>query len=262
MEAMVTWRVVSLTILAIGLRGQVARADDNSLRPFEQQLTAVLEWEILWKDSPNGFQIPPKGSARFALHWTSSSLSYCSRDVNVCVRYRIEPHRNWQGTARSKRDGSQSDEDALQAFDGMIVRKPDGKVAIGLPGGVTGSPTPSSGILWTTTIHLLRREEIIRKYRQMHPAEIEGLKAQILDPMTHGTAVKSITIACFASSDPMVYYYVDRFVKGSVIMAVFWDSELQKWVVASSLERSQGREKFEEMYRTIESVACSTISAE
>jgi hypothetical protein len=255
----VIWRAVLLAILAVGLHGQVARADDPTLRPLEQQLTAVLQWEILWNDSPTGFRIPPKGSARFALHWTSNSLSYCSRDVGVCARYRIEPHRNWEGTASGKPDGSQSDQDALVVFDGTNVRKPAGRLAIGGPGGLTGHPTPGSGTLWTTTINLGSREEIIRQYRQMHPAEIEGLKTQIRAPTTQGTETKSITIACFASSDPMVYYYVDRPVTGSVVMAVFWDREMQKWVVASSLEPSQNPEKFEEMHRIIESVACSTI---
>jgi hypothetical protein len=152
--------------------------------------------------------------------------------------------------------------DALQAFDGMNVRRPTAKLAMGGPGGLTGSLTPGAGIVWTTTINLARREEIIRQYRQMRPAEIEGLKEWIRSPTTQGTEVQSVTIACFAPSDPMVYYYVDGSASGPVVMAVFWDKEQQRWVVASSLERSQGSEKFEEMHRIIESVACSTVSVE
>jgi hypothetical protein len=249
-----------------------ARAEDKALGRFEQQLAAVLRWEILWSDSPAGFQVPRDGSARFALHWTprefsASSLSYCSRDVGVCARYTVLPQRNWMRDANAKRDSSESDIDAVAAFDGLKIREPAARtgspptITLGGPGGLTGTLTPNSGIAWTATISLGGREEIVRQYRQMRPPEIEGLKEWIRSPlMPRDAGIKSITIACFAPSDPVVYYSVDGPATKPVIMAVFWDRDLEEWRVATYLDRTQNSAVFERMHRTIESIACSTLS--
>jgi len=45
-----------------------------------------------------------------------------------------------------------------------------------------------------------------------------------------------------------------------LFMAVFWDKDQETWIVAGSLEQSQGPEKLEEMHRIVESVACSTTT--
>jgi hypothetical protein len=251
-------------VLAAGLGAEVVRADDtSSLRSLEQQLAAVLRWEILWNDSPAGFQIPTRGAVKFVLHWRSDSLSYCSRDVGVCARYKIEPQRNWAGVAHAKRDGKQSDQDALLAFDGDSTSDltSQSTLAVGR-GGLTGFPAPASGIVWTATIGVAGREEIVQQYRQMHPAEIEGLKAWIISSITQGAGLKSVTIACFTLNDPMVYYYIDRPTNESVVMAAYWNKERQAWVVASSLRRLQSPERFEQMHRVIESVACSNFAVE
>lgn len=250
-------------IIGVGFRGQLARADEVSR--FDRQLTAVMRWEILWNDSPNGFRVPPDGSASVAVYLASNSLSYCSHDLKVCARYRIEANRNWQRDAASKCEGNQSDEDAVRAFTGDSVqskRDSQRKPALGGIGGLTGSPAPGSGIRWTTTVKLGSRDEIVQQYKQVHPAEIESLTRWIRSSMNPSTGHASITMACFAPTDPMVYYYVDRAAKESVVMAAFWDREREEWLVASSLVRSQNPSAFEEMHRTIESVACATITSE
>jgi hypothetical protein len=260
-----TYRVLFTLILAAGL-GQSARADDVSLRPLEEQLAGVLRWEILWNDSPKGFQSPSGGSARVALYSTSDSLSYCSHDLGVCARYVINPQRNWEGAASGRCEGSQSDEDALLAFDGVPTRLPptgtQPRITPRGGGGFDGKLGDKPGILWTAAINLGSRGETVRQYSQMHPQEIDGLQKWIQASMTKDAGVKSITVACFAPTDPMVYYYVDRPEKGPILMDVFWNRERQQWVVASSLERPQGAEKLEEMHRIIESIACSKMSFE
>lgn len=257
-------KLIFTMVIATGLGPEVVRADDTtSLRSLEQQLAAVLRWEILWNDSPAGFQIPTGGSAKFVLHWRPDTLSYCSHEVGVCARYKIDSQRNWEGVANGKRDGTQSDQNALLAFDGDSIANMTSKSNLTLgPGGLTGSPAPASGIVWGATIGVPRREEIVQQYRQMHPAEIEGLKAWIVSSITQGAGVKSVTIACFAPSDPLVYYYIDRPTNESVVMAAYWNKERQGWVVASSLRRNQGSERFEQMHRVIESVACSNFAVE
>ena len=260
-----TRRLIFGAILTAVLQGQTARADDSRLQAIERTLAAVLQWEVLWNDSPKGFRLPNDGSITLAIQAASDSVSYCSHQAGVCVTYRTGDYRNWEGASSARCDDNRSDQDALLAFIGKEPVKPGGgrKTPLVLGrGGFSGSPESGSGITWTTTISLGSREEIVRQYRQMHPQEIEGLQSWIRTATTRDSGVKSITIACFAPSDPMVYYYVDRPAKGSVVMAVFWDRERQAWVVASSLERSQGPQRFDEMHRTIESVACSTLNFE
>lgn len=137
-------------------------------------------------------------------------------------RYRIDPNRNWERDAIGNCNGNQSDEEALAAFIGDSVRStaiavPQRKIALGGAGGLTGSPTPGSGIRWPTAVNLGTREEIVQQYKQMHPAEIENLTRWIRSSMNQTAGRTTITIACFAPTDPMVYYYVDRPAKESVV---------------------------------------------
>jgi len=245
-------------------RSRLARAvalclvDDPSLRATERTLEAVLQWEILWNDSPKGFRLPD-GSITLAMNVAPGFVSYCSHQAGVCVTYRTGDYRNWEGVSSARCDDNRSDQDALLAFIGKeTVKHP---LVLGR-GGLSGSPAPESGITWTTRVNLGTRTEIVKQYQQKHPQEIEGLQNWIRAATTRDSGVKSISIACFGPSDPMVYYYVDRPAKGSVVMAVFWDRERQSWVVASSLERSQGSQRLDEMHRTIESVVCSTLNFE
>jgi len=254
-------------LLAIGLRSPLVGSDEaNDRHALEQQLAAVIRWEVLWDDSPAGFH-PNDGKAGFALALSSNSLSYCSHDVGACARYRIDPNRNWGRNASTKCDGGQSDEQALLSFLGFGL--PQEKLGPGSrpgptlgPGGLTGHLTPGSPVFWTAAIGLGSRDEIVQQYRQIHPQAIDGLEEWIRASVTREAGIGSITVACFAPTDPMVYYYVDRPTKGSVEMAVYWNSERQQWAVASSLERSQGPQRFEETHRIIDSVPCATLRFE
>jgi hypothetical protein len=161
--------------------------------------------------------------------------------------------------------GTQSNQDALSAFNGESFQPPANagpRQRIGARGGFAGSPSADSGIRWTATVTIGSREEIVQQYKQMHPAELGSLTRWIRSSMSGSGAATSITIACFAPTDPMVYYYADRPTKESVVIAAYWDKERETWAVASSLVRSQGPQRFDEMRRTIESVACSTMRPE
>ena len=268
-------RVLLPAILATGLQGQTLPRTIPAVQANEQTLAAVLRWEILWNDSPKGFRVPADGTITLAIYAVPDSVSYCSHQAGVCVKYRADGYRNWQESASSKCDDTRSDEDALLTF----LAREDSQKVVGswqsqliLGQGLSGIPRPESGagvaepparsvgLRWTAKISLGSRAEIVRRYRQMHPAEIEGLKKWIGASDPQNTGVKSIAIACFAPTDPMVYYYIDRPAKGPVFMAVFWDRDRESWTVAASLEQSQGPEKLEEMHRIVQSVACSTIT--
>lgn len=256
-------RVLLCVMCVAGLQGQAARTDDPAVKATEQTLAAVLRWEVLWNDSPKGFRLPSDGVLTLAINALPDSVSYCSHQAGVCVTYRVDGYRNWEGTKVGTVQPNGGDIDALLAFLGKEARKPAGRrgepVVLG-QGGFSGSPTAGSGITWTAKIALGTRAEIIRDYQQMHPADIESLKSWLRSPATSHSGVRGITIACYSPSDPMVYYLVDRSTGAPVIMAVFWDKDRQEWVVASSFERNQAPEKFDEMRRTIESVPCSTVT--
>lgn len=91
----------------------------------------------------------------------------------------------------------------------------------------------------------------------MRPAEIGGLEKWIR--AAQDSRAMSITIPCFSSADPMVYYSIKGPGTEVQVLGAFWDREREQWVVAGSLDRSQRPDKVEEMRRTIDSIACLTI---
>jgi len=271
-------------ILTAVLHAQTGGAGDPSVRSTERTLAAVLQWEILWNDSPKGFRLPPDGSFAVAIHAASGSVSYCSQQAGVCVTYRTGYDRNWEATEQALCDDSRSDLEAVLAFiqkDSVtsVGKEPTTDHAPPAAGarGFSGFPAPDSevtptagsAVTWTTKITLGSRREIVMKYRRMRPPGMADLEKWLRSQIAGDSEPKSITIACFAATDPMVYYYVDRPTKGPVerpsaaptIMAVFWRLDQPKdWVVAGYSQRWQNPRKFDKTRRTIESVACSTLS--
>jgi hypothetical protein len=227
------------------------QAEDHSQYQLQQELAAVLKWEILWDDSPAGFQLPRDGKAQVSLLRDSNSLSYCSTPLGVCARYRTDLNRNWMSDAVARIKHGQADYKTVVEFASKNRGISQGGDS------VAGSLPQPSTVVWEAVINLGSREDIIQQYRQMRPQGIGALEDWIRG--TRNSEVKSITIACFAPSDPVVYYFVDRPGNGSVEMAAYWDRERKAWFVAASLERSQGPETFEQMRRTIQSVACATL---
>lgn len=237
----------------IAVVSSATRAEDSSQFKFQQELAAVLKWEILWDDSPAGFQLPPNGKAQVSLLRDSTSLSYCSTRLGVCARYRTDLNRNWQRDMVAEIKDGQADYKTVGEFASKDLAGSQRADS------VAGSLPQPSTIVWEAVINLGSREDITRQYLQMRPQGIGALEDWIRGTRPGNSEVKSITIACFAPSDPVVYYFVDRPAKGSVVMSAYWDRERKQWFVAASLERSQGPERFEQMRRTIESVACSTL---
>jgi hypothetical protein len=223
----------------------------------------VLRWEILWNDPPDGFRNPDPKSAVFALHATADSLSYCSHDIRVCARYRVLPNRNWMREKSTTCQDERSDVEALVAFLGKSEAK-TGRLdhsprTVGGPGGLTGSPTPGE-ILWTTTLNLGSRAEIVSQYKRMHPNQIHDLEHWLRGSMTRSGGIKQAVIGCFSPSDPLIYVYVERLLKGPYALAIFWDREREQWVIGYVFEGPQHRGTIEDLHRVVESVACSTLN--
>jgi hypothetical protein len=283
-------RTVLLVGLTVGivvtgaLHAQTAGAGDPSVRSTEQTLAAVVQWEILWNDSPKGFRLPPNGSFVVAIHAASGSVSYCSHQAGVCVTYRTGDDRNWEGTEQALCDDNRSDLEAVLAFiqkDSVTsVRKepttdhtPPATGERGFSGVPAPesdvTPTAGSGVTWTTKIAVGSRVEVVMKYRQMHPPGMADLEKWLRPQLVGDSEPKSITVACFAPTDPMVNYYVDRPTKGPAerptaaptVISVFWRlDQPEEWVVAGYSQRWQNPQRFDETRRIVESVACSTLS--
>src|SRR5437870_5802967 len=89
---------------------------DRLTRDYDDQLTKVLQWEILWNQTPTGFHNSSNGRVRIAAYREQRSFAYCSRDVGVCVEYRIDVNRNWQVTRSAVCDQNQTNEECLMTF--------------------------------------------------------------------------------------------------------------------------------------------------
>ncbi len=290
MKGLAQRRTVLLVGLTVGivvtsaLHAQTAGAGNPSVRSTEQTLAAVLRWEILWNDSPKGFRLPPNGSFAVAIHAASGSVSYCSHQAGVCATYRTRDDRNWEGTEQALCDDNRSDLEAVLAFiqneSVMTARKetttdhtPPATGARGFSGFPARksvvTPTAGSEATWTTKITVGSRAEVVTKYRQMHPPGMADLEKWLRPQLVLDSELKSITVACFAPTDPMVYYYADRPTKGPAerptaaptIIAVFWRlDQPEEWVVAGYSQRWQNPQRFDETRRILESVACSTLN--
>lgn len=253
-------RALICTALTAALWAQPRVADDPTMKTTEQTLAAVIRWEVLWNDSPKGFRVPSGGSLALAIYALPDSVSYCSRQAGVCATYRVTNFRNWEGITSASPDPNSTDLDALLAFLGKEPRKSRCRASVVLGRDLGGLLSPESGLMWSANVNVGTRAEIIQDYQQMHPAQIEDLKSWLFSDASPDANVRVATIACFSPTDPMVYYLVAPSAGSPQIMAVFWDKERREWVVASSAERDQGPERFDETRRTIESIKCSIVT--
>lgn len=258
--------IVAVIVTAV-LHGQTAPPDDPGTRSVERTLAAVLQFEILWNDSPKGFRLPSDGSIALAIHATSNSTSYCRHQAGVCVTYRTGDHRNWEGSETGPCNDDRSDVDALLSFVQKDSATRDALPATGARG-FAGFPAAGSGITWTAKLVLGSRVEMVAKYRQMHPPELASLQKWLRSQMAGDSELKSITVACFAETDPEIYYYVDRPTKGPIerptsaptIVAAFWRlDQPEEWVVAGYSQRRQNPQRFDENLRIIQSIPCATL---
>jgi hypothetical protein len=71
-------------------------------------------------------------------------------------------------------------------------------------------PAPGSGILWTASIALGSRAEITKQYSHLHPTELHDVERWLRNTILPDAGYKTITIACFAPTDPMIYLYGER----------------------------------------------------
>jgi hypothetical protein len=242
-----------------------ASAYGASFQQIERTLTNLIRWEILWRDTPKGFQIPSAGSATLFIGETDRNVSYCSHEMGVCATYLLDPMRNWQRTKVSRCDGNESDESALVTFvTGEVKKAPPlpapRHIVIG-QGGLSGTPTTISPVRWGTTIRVESRPAVIEEYKGLKPTEAGSLRAWLL-AHDRGAGYRSVTFGCFKSSDPQVFVYGQRLSDAPIIFSVFWNRDQEDWVEASLLRQPQLPKEFEEMKSTIEAIACGTIKFE
>src|SRR5580658_10478959 len=210
--SMLVIAAICAPVLAVGPIAQnpTGAGGDGGVRRAERDLRDRLEWEVLWKDSPDGFRFPDHGNARVAIYVTSESLSYCSRDLGICASYSVEDFR-LHDLVRSEPCNSGKDDDAaLSSFIGAKAGAP-GAQGPSRPTSIgprTGSLAPG-GIRWTSTFSLSERAEIVLRYKALHPVMLRSLQDWLLARFSRNGGYRSVTIACFAPKDPLVYVYGD-----------------------------------------------------
>jgi len=235
---------------------QTTNTADAGLHRRERELAARLHWDILWNEAPEGLRVPKTGTARLAAYLTGKAFWYCSHDLGVCAQYRVEDRHLGDRIESIKSLDEQDDRKSVLKFAGQNPK-------LTFPTEIrTGRlPLPdSAGILWTAAIELGTREEIVNQYKQLRPVELKGL-LEWARTKHQDSGYRSITIACFAPSDPTVFIYGDRPAErsGPIVFQVFWDREREEWVVAGMLERRQGPETFEKLKATVQAIACGKI---
>ncbi|HSB14996.1 MAG TPA: hypothetical protein VLE22_11095 [Bryobacteraceae bacterium] len=250
------------------LAAQTSRPNDAALRRLERQLTAVLRWGILWGNLPAGFRVTGDGSARLAIHRTPNLFSFCSPDLGTCAEYAMEGRKIGQRNrsvpcVSGKPPCSQgmNDIESVLAFAGANRQAPAAQKTTERPlfgGTISGTLGSPGAIIWTATIKLDNRAETLKYYQQLRPAELDGLR-EWLRTHLRGAGYKSVTIPCFASSDPKIYVYGDRPERGPIVFSVFWDEESEEWVEAGRLDRMEDRAQIDKLKSLIEPIACSTI---
>lgn len=228
--------IVCISLLSCAVRSYCDTAQTSN----ERELVAVLEWEILWSQTPDGFRMPT-GPVPFAMNSSANSVSYCSHALRACEKYETYGYRPWKEVSRQKCEGKERDEDCLLSFLGAAgIRSKTAPTRLTLgPGGLSGMPQAGSGIISTGTITLRPQHVVQDAYRSLHPQQLSSLVDWLRATTLTTAGYTSITIACFSPSDPEISLYGERKSNGPILISVFWDREVGQWQVAGFLEGEQ-----------------------
>jgi hypothetical protein len=256
-------RVLLAIVLTASVQAEQTGANAG-MRRLERQLTAILQWEILWGATPEGFQVPTR-PVQLALVWDAAkdSISYCGREPGVCGHYFLNPSYNWDRLREAKCCEEQSDLNAVMAFSNQ---RPIGPESVVVPRTLTlDGPRGISGrfgstLTWIMTADLGSHRDIVQSYRKVRPPELMSLKESLrMDLRTAG--YRTVTIPCFKSTDPMVYLYGDRPAKGPIVIASVWDKESEEWRDSRLvIEGPENQAQIDQFKKTIDSVKCATVS--
>ncbi len=218
----------------------------------EHELRAVVEWEMLWDSSPSGFKVSADSQkpVSCALLLNRESVSYCSRDLGVCVKYAVSGLRNWQAVNSVPCCNGSSEERALEKFAG-IERGAVGRMSR------TGSFGPS-GLTWVASIELSSRNEIIAGYKRIRPTDIESLRDSLKKRLS-AAGYESITIPCYKATDPVVYVFGTRGDRGATVFANILDKESGTWIDAGIVTPRGNRGELERVEALVKALSCSTL---
>jgi type II secretory pathway pseudopilin PulG len=243
-----------LALLALASHGNAQdRVDGNQEKiRYERQLRAVIEWEILWNDTPAGFQAPEDSAeVSVALDLKRQLLSYCGSSLGVCVRYRIDANRNWQRDVSRVVNDADSNEASLEAFSSYQVSN--------LQQDTISRTSIGTQSVWNLNLRIRSRDDIVRRYRALQPEKLDGLRKWITTPSNGaGRNDGAVTIACFDQYDPITFYSVRWKAQPPIIMAVFWDNERREWIISSWV--TSDHKNFEDLFAVIELVPCSRFA--
>jgi hypothetical protein len=238
-------------------------ADEGPTHRLQRELFAVLRWEILWNQSPAGFHRPLSGTAKFAIALARDTLSYCSHDLGVCAMYRIGDYRNFEGINSALCSDDGKDEDTLRTFIGTVPKlssenqhsRPSPIVA---EHGLGRPSTKDSVAIWTTTASLGTRREIIQQYKRMHPPELVSLQKWLRAENGVGEGL-TVTVPCFAATDPLIFISIDERSGEHAVETVFWNREAKIWESADGFGPPVDPAIVAQFREVTKTIACSTM---
>jgi len=251
-----------------------AEEHPQGLRPSERRLMRELQsrlrYELVWQGSWIPVRAPLGGSATLFVHMTSDRIAYCSLDLGNCAQYFVvDGHLDQRiKEARCSHDTALCGPGGIGIKSVFAFSAKANTASAGLPklpgifgGGLAGVPQPGGGFLWESRIVIENREAVLEWYRHTRSERFDGLLAHLRERL-RDSDYRSVTVACFATSDPDVHIYGDRRKAGPIAFSLTWNDEREEWLHVGMVEQSQSKAAFEQLRKTIDSIACATISFE
>lgn len=230
-------------------------------RRIARQFAARLREDILWNNVSKDFHFPDGDLAQIAVYQKGKLVWICSRELNICEQFDMDCRDIRTSLSRKTYDQNEPDiENAVRKFASAPPLKkmqtlPLAPVASGVSVAVGEFES-----LWTTKIQIGKREAIIKQHKEMRPAELAGLREQLLEELKDA-GYRSITIACFDPAEDSVRIYGDRPPErgGPIIFSERWDLEQEAWIYVSLLEEQRSPEIFRAQKAILLSIACETV---
>jgi len=256
----------------------------DGFRRIKHELVNRLCWEILWdSDGRAPIRIPSLGSALLAVYESPKFLFYCSHDLGRCTQYSIQENQLGQGlkdilcgNGSSACRAGQENTDSLRAFVQQtepalpfparwipVIDPPWNVHILGIDD--NSVPTGTAAAFWTMSVDVGNKREIIEFFRKLRPPELENLENWFRSETLPSAGYRSITIPCFAISDPEIYVYGDRVSGVPIIIDVHWEPESERWREAGMSDgplppTPEMLRLIEETRRRIESVKCAKVN--
>ncbi len=244
---------LGLTVVCLGMSSQTPSQTSR----LEAALVARLRQEILWQDAEVDRESTNPNQTTAAIWTNSKVLAYCSLELRRCAEYELLGFRLGQRI----RVNSQLGKDNLVSLRSFVPlrskqTKPEDPGPV-FGGGRRGEFDPDSGITWFASRSLGTRSEIIAYYAKLKPSRLQEVLTHLREESDH-SAYTSMTVACFAAEDELVYVHGVRPKLGEIVFSLIWDEEAG-WRTAGMVEMLSDPETTTSLRDIINKMPCGVI---